>query len=254
VAAIAAEKAGVITDATRHVVAARQDDPAAGAAIAAAARAHGSRLHAPDDGTPPAAGGTRAPLAPGMGALNAELGLAAAGLLLDLAGRPPATAAGLDAALRSVHLPGRLSRHGRGGQEWIVDCATNPPAIAAAIAHATATIGPPSAVLTFIPRHRDEAPLLDALRDQRVVRVPGGPSTGGPGGGAAMRLDAIDLDALGPRVLALGPVYFAGELLATLDVHCERSFTVNTSHVADGCAQGAGRDAGGSVGVGSVAE
>jgi hypothetical protein len=40
-----------------------------------------------------------------------------------------------------------------------------------------------------------------------------------------MRLEAIDLDALGPLVLALGPVYFVGELLATLGVDCERSFS-----------------------------
>jgi hypothetical protein len=39
-----------------------------------------------------------------------------------------------------------------------------------------------------------------------------------------MRLEEVDLDTLGPRVLALGPVYFVGELLATLDVDCERSF------------------------------
>jgi hypothetical protein len=43
-----------------------------------------------------------------------------------------------------------------------------------------------------------------------------------------MRLEEVDLDALGPRVLAVGPVYFVGELLAILDVDCERSFT--TSH------------------------
>ena len=41
VAAIAAEKAGVVTDATREVVAAPQRDPAAAAAIREAARAHG---------------------------------------------------------------------------------------------------------------------------------------------------------------------------------------------------------------------
>jgi hypothetical protein len=39
-----------------------------------------------------------------------------------------------------------------------------------------------------------------------------------------MRLETVDLDNLGPRVLAVGPVYFVGELLATLDIDCERSF------------------------------
>jgi hypothetical protein len=81
-------------------------------------------------------------------------------------------------------------------------------------------------VLTFIPRHRDAAPLLDALRGQPLVVVPGGPPAGIPGAGAVMRLEAIDLDSLGPRVLAIGPVYFVGELLASLGIDCERSFSV----------------------------
>jgi hypothetical protein len=79
-------------------------------------------------------------------------------------------------------------------------------------------------VLTFIPHHRDADPLLAALDGQAVVRVLGGRSTGDPGRGAVMRLEEVDLDSLGPRVLALGPVYFVGELLATLDIDCERSF------------------------------
>jgi hypothetical protein len=39
-----------------------------------------------------------------------------------------------------------------------------------------------------------------------------------------MHLEEVDLGGLGPRVLAVGPVYFAGEVLALLDVDCERSF------------------------------
>ena len=64
------------------------------------------------------------------------------------------------------------------------------------------------------------------LAGQPLVLVPGGPSAGIPGHGAVMRLDTVDLDALGPRVLAVGPVYFAGEVLATLGVDCEQSFRV----------------------------
>ena len=219
VAEIATEKTGVITAATRDVVAAEQEDPGVGAAVLLAARSQGCRCHrVVGEGCRPE------PAAPGLGALNARLGVVAALRLLDLAGRPAPPAETLDRTLRSVLLPGRLSHHRRGDQEWVIDCATNPRAITAAIAHATATVGPPSAVLTFLPPHRDAAPLLDALRGRPVVRVPGGPSAGGPGGGAVMRLEEVDLDTLGPRVLALGPVYFVGELLATLDVDCERSF------------------------------
>jgi dihydrofolate synthase/folylpolyglutamate synthase len=231
VAAIAAEKAGVIGAATRHVVTADLEDPAAEAAIGAAVAAHGCRRHrAGGDDAAVGTGAEPAPAAPGLGAGNAHLGVVAARLLLDLAGRPAPHPETLDTALRSVRLPGRLSRHRRGVQEWVIDCATNPTAIAAAIAHTTATVGPPTSVLTFIPRHRDPAPLLDALRGQMVVQVPGGPPTGAPGGGTVMRLEGIDLDALGARVLALGPVYFAGELLATLGVDCERSFRVGATH------------------------
>jgi dihydrofolate synthase/folylpolyglutamate synthase len=240
VAAIAREKAGVITAATRDVLVADQDDPAAAAEIAAAAAVHGCRQHWAGLGDDPATAAARpapatpgavrrapaepSPAAAGLGARPARLGVAAALLLLDLAGRPAPPPVALAATLRSVRLPGRLSRHRRGDQEWIVDCATNPAAIAAAIAHATASIGPPTAVLTFIPRQRDRAPLLRALHGWRLVEVPGGRRTGAPGSGAVMRLEAVDLDALGPRVLALGPVYFAGEVLATLDADCERSF------------------------------
>jgi dihydrofolate synthase/folylpolyglutamate synthase len=223
VAAIAAEKAGVITASTRDVISARQDDPGAEAAIRAVAKLHGCRYGEGGRSERDASG---AGTAPGLGATSARLGIAAALALLDLAGRPGPPADALEGALGSVRLPGRLSRHRRGGQEWIVDCATNPAAIAAAIAHVTETLGPPTAVLTFIPRHRDPAPLLEALHGQPLVLVPSGPPTGVHGGGAVMRLEAVDLDTLGHRVLALGPVYFAGELLATLEVDCEESFRV----------------------------
>jgi dihydrofolate synthase/folylpolyglutamate synthase len=230
VAEIAAEKAGIIAAGTGDVVAALQEDPGADAAVVIAARRHGCRYHrVGGDGERPGSEAT-----PGLGGLNARLGVVAALRLLDLAGRAAPAPAELDAALGSVSLPGRLSRHRRGNQDWIIDCATNPAAITAAIRHTATTVGPPTAVLTFIPRHRDAAPLLDALAGQPVVRVPGGPSIGGRGGGAVMRLEEVDLDALGPRVLALGPVYFVGELLAILDVDCERSFGGNTFHLTGG--------------------
>ncbi len=222
VAAIAAEKAGVITAGTRDVVSAPQDDPGAAVAIQAAAAAHGSRYH---EGGAQAAAESWVP-PPGLGTISARLGVEAAVRLLALAGSSGPPAASLEATLRSIRLPGRLSRHRRGQQEWVVDCATNPVAIAAALDGAAVVFGVPTAVLTFIPRQRDPAPLLDALRGQPVRLVPGGRSTGIPGGGAVMRLDAVDLDSLGPRVLAVGPVYFAGEVLALLGVDCEESFRV----------------------------
>lgn len=224
VGAIATEKAGVITTGTRDVVVAPQP-PAAEAAIEAVARAQGCRWH-PPEAAPSAAAGRGWPAAPALGAVNARLGVAAAQRLLELEGRPGPPPRALDAMLCSISLPGRLSRHRRADQEWMVDCATNPAAITAALDQMRSTVGPPTAVLTFIPRHRDAAPLLDALLGQPVVHVPGGVGDGAPGGGTVIRLEAIDLDRLGQRVLALGPVYFAGELLATLGADCERSFAV----------------------------
>ena len=220
VAEIATEKAGVITAATHDVVAAAQADRGAGMAVQLATRRHGCRLHQVGD----RADRPGPELASGFGGVNARLGVVAALRLLQLAGRTEPEPAAMGAWLRSVSLPGRLSHHRHGGQDWVIDCATNPAAIATAIAHATTTVGPPTTVLTFVPHHRDADPLLAALGGQAVVRVPGGRSTGGPGGGAVMRLDEVDFGSLGPRVLALGPVYFVGELLATLDIDCERSF------------------------------
>jgi dihydrofolate synthase/folylpolyglutamate synthase len=225
VAAIATEKAGVVTGATREVVSAPQRDPAAAAAIREAARAHGCGYHTEAGAADPEAAHGRSSPPPGLGALNARLGLTAANLLLAARGRPAPDPGVLAEVLSSVRLPGRLSHHRRGDQMWIVDCATNPVAIATALSHTAATVGPPSSVLSFIPRHRDAAPLIEALSGQPVVAVPGGPPAGVPGAGAVMHLEAIDLDALGPHVLALGPVYFVGELLATLGIDCERSFS-----------------------------
>jgi dihydrofolate synthase/folylpolyglutamate synthase len=222
VAAIAAEKAAVITGATRTVVAAVQSDPAVEAEIAAAVSAHGCEFHAVGVAGPAAV--TAAEGVPGLGSVSARLGVAAGLALLELGGHPAPGNEALTAALESVRLPGRLSRHHRPGQDWIVDCATNPAAITTAVDHATATLGPPSAVLVYIPATRDAAPVLWALDGQPVVRVGGGPPAGVPGDRASMRLEEIDLDRLGPRVLAVGPVYFAGELLAILDVDCECSF------------------------------
>lgn len=176
VAAIAAEKAGVIGAGTRVVVSARQEDRGAEAAIRAAAEVRGCRRLV--EGQAGGGGVDLGPPAPGLGGISARLGVEAGLRLLELEGLPPPPPPVLAEVLRSVRLPGRLSRHRRGAQEWIVDCATNPAAIATALAHVTATLGPPTAVLTFIPRHRDPAPLLEALRGQPLVMVPGGSSAG----------------------------------------------------------------------------
>lgn len=238
---IAIEKAGVIRAGTLQVVAAAQRFPEAELAIAAAAQALGCGLHVVEASDPrvavalaamvAAAGsepsGARpkaAHLPAGLAAVSAAVGVIAALRLLGLRGLPAPGPDALDTALLRVRLPGRLSHHRRGGQRWIVDCATNPAAISAALEHATASIGPPTAVLTFIPRHRHPDALLEPLRGQPVVRVLGGPAGPQPGGGAVMRLDAVDLDGLGPRVLVVGPVYFAGEVLAMLGIDGERSF------------------------------
>ncbi len=231
---IATEKAGVVTDATRALVTGPQPHPAADAAIDAAVRGHRCERHRVDGGDPWPPGGLRSgpgrPATPspppGLGGLSARVGVLAALHLLDARGVAAPGADVLAAVLSGVRLPGRLSHHRRGEQRWIVDCATNPTALTVALEHSDASIGPPTAVLTFIPQHRDGGPLLAALRGRPVVRVPGGRSSGRPGEGAVMRLDRVDLDALGPRVLAAGPVYFAGEVLALLGVDCETSFEV----------------------------
>jgi dihydrofolate synthase/folylpolyglutamate synthase len=234
---IAAEKAGVVRPRTAAVVAAEQRFAEAQAAVDAAAARHGCpvtwvdaqscagpwRRPGPTTCCEPAERRWTPPA--GLSSLNAAVGLAAARRLLKLRNVPPPDGSTRDAVLGSVCLPGRLSHHRRGAQRWIVDCATNPDAVAAALGYLDSVMGRPTAVLTFIPRHRDAAPLLAALEGRPVTRVHGGPGSARPGGGATMRLELLDLDALGPRVLALGPVYFAGEVLAMLGIDCERIFT-----------------------------
>jgi dihydrofolate synthase/folylpolyglutamate synthase len=225
---IAVEKAGVVGEATREVVVAPQPDPEAKAAMAGVLGRRDCRVDWLDRGEAPLPPSV-AP--PGLGAGSAAAGVHAALRLLEARGEAHPDPDRLDAVLRSISLPGRLSQHRRGAQRWVVDCATNPAAVAAALAHCAAGMGMPSAVLTYFPRHRDTAPLRTALAGERVVAVPGGPRRGPPGTGATMDLGAIDLDALGARVLALGPVYFAGEVLATLGVDCEQSFDASVQPV-----------------------
>ncbi|HXZ99960.1 MAG TPA: hypothetical protein VEK76_06380 [Candidatus Binatia bacterium] len=218
---IAAEKAGVVTAATSALVSAPQPFAEADRVVVEEARRHGAELIRVDR-TSTVPGDSE--LSPGLGRVNALAGVTAALRLLDTGRWTPPPPATLRTVLDGVQLPGRLSHHRLGSQHWIIDCATNPEAIAGAVAHATETMGRPTAVLSYVPRLRDDGPLLEAMGELTVVRVPGGSSTGPPGRGAVMHLDQVDLDALGPRVLAVGPAYFAGELLATLDVDCERSF------------------------------
>jgi dihydrofolate synthase/folylpolyglutamate synthase len=224
VAEIAADKAGVVGSSTRVVVSAAQVHPEAAAAIEAALAGRGCRLIRVADSD---AWRAPAPLPSGLGRTNAMVGVAAGHALATLVGRPQPAADALGRTLGSVRLPGRLSHHRRGRQRWVVDCATNPTAISCALEHAARAMGPPTAVLTHIPRRREAAPLLATLEGHPVVRVRG-LTVGRPRDAAGtVRLDELDLDSLGPRVLAVGPVYFAGEVLAILGVDCERSFSVS---------------------------
>lgn len=167
----------------------------------------------------------------GFNAANAGLGyragIAAAGLL---GGEPP-PAARLDAVLRSVTLPGRLSWHQVPGAEVLVDSAISRPGIAAALAAARHRWGSVDRVLVCLPDHKDLDGAVAELAGTPVtfVRLPGTHlrfRRALPADWEVIDLTGLRLSAYGPRVVALGTVYFTGRVLDLLGAGTERLFSV----------------------------
>ena len=210
---IAEEKAAVVTPGTRLVWTIPQDDQVAAHLRRAMPRS--ARFQ-----TCASYPGFVAP--PGLSGMNAVLGINAA------AGHAPGApgARRLDSVLDTIRLPGRLSTHRRGDQTWVVDSAIDPVAVRAARDWS----GGPSSVVVAFPDGKRPAPCLAELAGCLVRPV----ATENPR--LAFTDPAwdrwrplpvfadLDLDALGPRVLALGTISFVGEVLDRLDVPTEQTF------------------------------
>ncbi|MFG2003368.1 hypothetical protein ACGFNU_29835 [Spirillospora sp. NPDC048911] len=231
-AAIAVEKAGVAAPQTRRVVSARQD-PAVAEALERTVEARtGGRgvveyveiADVPQEQLPS-----------GLGIKAAEVGCAAALRLLEGEGFALPDAERLKAVLSTVVLPGRLSWHRLPGAdtEVLADCAINGAGVSMALDTARRRWGGIDHVVLCLPDHKDLDGAVASLGALPVtfVRLPY----------ERLRftrplppkwdvIDAAELSPdrladLGRRVVALGTVYFIGQILDLVDADTERLFT-----------------------------
>ncbi|MGH9224850.1 MAG: hypothetical protein ACRD2W_13990 [Acidimicrobiales bacterium] len=212
---IVREKAAVVRPETRSVWTIPQDDQVHAALLDALGRISTVSGH------------PTLRLPPGLSGRNAALGFQAAA---DHA--PGGTGARVGDVLDTISLPGRLSVHHRpGGQTWIVDSAIDPVGVRAALDWCRPVYGEPSSVVVAFPDGKRPAACRAELAGCPVVPVAtenrrltfDDPVWDGQGRPLPV-LASLDLDALGPLVLALGTISFVGEVLETLDVPTERSF------------------------------
>ena len=215
---IAREKLGVVSAETEAVVTQTQAEPEAASVLREESLRTTVRMVRDD-----AVDGVLWP--PDLVGLNARLGVAAARELLGDATTHVDPAA-LRETLASIALPGRMSTHQRGAQTWFVDAATNARAASAALRWSRASGGAPDTVLACIPDGKDAAGVRSALPSANVMplRTDAAHLAFSGWSGPLPSLREIDLDTLGPRVLALGTVHFMGDVLELLDVDTECSF------------------------------
>ncbi|MFD6953270.1 hypothetical protein A6A08_08285 [Nocardiopsis sp. TSRI0078] len=254
---IAREKARVAGERTRALVRLPQTAGVAAEVDAALAGATGGRVRA--EVVDPELPGVEPPPGlrpPGLSSASGVLGTAAAARMLDHLGRPPLDRERLHAVLGTLRLPGRLSRHtvpagearsgtgaGSAGKarsgtgaapdaEVLVDSAIDRAGVAAALAHARGLWGRVDHVLLCLPDHKDVSGAVEVLGGLPVtaVRLPEAHLRFGhalPGHWDRMDADGLSraaLRSLGPRVLALGTVYFTGRVLEAVDAPTDRLF------------------------------
>lgn len=221
---IADDLLGVVSQSTKRVVSSPQDAPVddvveSAARIAAADLTWVTSGH--DDLLEPARGLSRA---------NARVGIAAAREFLELRGR--SLGDGAAAVIGSITLPGRLTHVDDGGRHWVVDAAIEARGARSALEWCVENIGEPAVVLLGMPDIKPVGPTL-AVFDGRYV-------LGARAGETHLTYDSpawdsVPLlpwrDAIGEAlrrdasvVLAVGTISFVAEMLAYLDVDCERVY------------------------------
>jgi len=247
---IARDKAGVVTAQTRAAVSLPQEGPVAAALSETVVTRSGSRISVEFAGT--GASGIPARLLPAsFGRANAELGCVAAQRLLDATGAGPPAGGLLSATLSSVVLPGRWSWHtvpqtpaphipaaqtsaAQTPVQLFADSAISRAGVCAALLEAYRRWDEIDRVLMCMPDHKDVAGAITELGDLPVtyVRLTDKPrltfTHAIPPGWEAVDIGKVDhafLAARGPRIVALGTVYFIARMLALADVDTERLFT-----------------------------
>lgn len=213
---IAADKLGVVTERTRHVVSLPVQDPVAMEVISVVAKERSQILDV-----------ERLPVLTwpsGLGTQNGQLGYIAGMELMSDSGvvRPHRrTTAEL---FRSVKLPGRLSVHHERGHTWILDCAINSVGVETAVQWTSAQYGRPDNVLISFPDIKSTVGVDSALNGLRVTKVRARAShlSYEEWGAGSPYLDVVLREDLGPVVLAIGTVSFIAEVLNMLDAPVDR--------------------------------
>lgn len=173
-AAIAGEKAGVMTSGAE--VFSGPQEPEVAAVLEAAARRQGCQLHWLDPLPPEAAGGPRLGLAGDWQCRNGAVAMAMARALAERGWVISASA--ILSGLARARWPGRLERRRWRGRELLLDGAHNPPAAVALAHELQAMAGPagPRRWLLGIQRHKEAPAMLAALLRlgdrARIVAIP----------------------------------------------------------------------------------
>ncbi len=243
---IFAEHLGVLGDTPADIA----KGPVAAALSETVATRSGSRISVEFAET--GASGIPARLLPAsFGRANSELGCVAAQRLLDATGAGPPAGGLLSATLSSVVLPGRWSWHtvpqtpaphipaaqtsaAQTPVQLFADSAISRAGVCAALLEAYRRWDEIDRVLMCMPDHKDVAGAITELGDLPVtyVRLTDKPrltfTHAIPPGWEAVDIGKVDhafLAARGPRIVALGTVYFIARMLALADVDTERLFT-----------------------------
>ena len=241
-AAIAAEKAGVMTEAA-EVFSAPQE-PEVAAVLEAEARRCGSRLHWLEPLPDVTAGGPILGLSGGWQRRNAAVAVAMARALSQRGWAIPESA--IQDGLAAARWPGRLERRRWRGRPLLLDGAHNPPAAAAlarelqALAHSGGGPGGGRRWLLGIQRHKQAPEMLRALLRPgdraRIVPIPDHhcwdaaalaaalpelaaclePGSGGEGG-LARDLDWLVQEADSAVPVVAGSLHLLGEVMPLLD-------------------------------------
>lgn len=244
-AAVVADKAGVVGPGTAAVVVGPQPDPATSWLVREVVAARSGRRLRVEPLEPARPGLPGRLLPPGLGRANALLGHLAAARLLALTGRPEPPRPAVEATLASVALPGRLSVHDLPGTgtRIMVDAAVSPAGVRTAVGYARARLGGIDHVLLSLPDGKDLAGTVPALAGLPVtfVTVPAShlrftePRPPGWGSAGTEVLDRGYLSGIGRRVLALGTVSFVARVLTVLDAPTSVAFQVTAASVDADC-------------------
>jgi folylpolyglutamate synthase/dihydropteroate synthase len=173
-------------------------------------------------------------LPPGLSALNAAVGIAAAEAYL---GRRAMGDSDVWRTVATIRLPGRLTTASDlSGREWVIDAAVNREAVEVAIEYALERVGNLDLVMVSLPAGKDVANTVQLLNARLggekwvPIRPPFSEHltySAEPWGKPLMSLcDAEARVQHARHVLAVGSWTFVSAVLARLNIDCEVAFVI----------------------------